>query len=79
MAEYLLKIIVYHTLGNSHLEEAPNRKDSAETGTTELQLEPDGSSGLKRAVRRQRLEGLPRTMSFDPDPWRRPLGRDVLP
>lgn len=68
LSEYHLKIIVYHTLGNTHLEEAPNRKDSAETGTIGLQLEPDGTGGLRRAVRRQRLERLPRTKSIDPDP-----------
>lgn len=66
LSEYHLKIIVYHTLGNTCLDGAPSTKDSVEKGTVGLQLEPGGSGRLKKAVRRQSLKGLPRTQSIDP-------------
>lgn len=54
LSEYHLKITVYHTLGNTHLDGTPSRKDSVETGTVGLQLEPGGSGGVKKAIRRQK-------------------------
>lgn len=54
LSEYHLKITVYHTLGNTHLDGTPSRKDSVEMGTVGLQLEPGGSGGAKKAIRRQK-------------------------
>lgn len=68
MSEYLLKIILYHTLGSIRLDETPSRKDKAETVKIRSRLESDGSGGLRRAVRRQMLERLPRTKSTGKGP-----------
>lgn len=68
LSEYHLKIIMYHTLGSTRLDETPSRKDKAETVKIRSQLESDGSGGLRRAFSRQTLEGLPRTKSTGDGP-----------
>lgn len=54
LSEYHLKITVYHTLGNTHLDGTPSRKDSVERGTGGSQAGPGGSGRVKKAARKQR-------------------------
>ena len=66
---------MYHILGNIHLDGTPSRKDSAETGTVGLQLEPGGQVGRRRQLGGKKPAGAVQ----DLDLWRRPWSREVLP